>query len=88
MCENCKEFETKFSFCPYCGEKLVKSETEEKKEFTNIFEYLTSLDTESTYDIWRYAWSIVKKFERSGKDPYNMEHFNEIVKEVEKEFKK
>lgn len=64
-----------------------KVENVESVKFKRIFEYFKSLDKESTYDEWRYAWQVLNEFESSGKDVMDPKHLDYIIKEVEKEFK-
>ena len=91
MCKQCKIFTEKgkyycpesmdhFVFCPFCGKRLEFKE--EKNEYTNLDEYIQSLDNEETYYKWRYAIDLWIKYSQEGKDID--EYTDEIIKKVEK----
>lgn len=91
MCKQCKIFTEKgkyycpesmdhFVFCPFCGERLEFKEG--KITYSNIKDYIKSLDAPETYEQWRYACDLWVKYGRLGIDPD--EYMDEIIEKVEK----
>lgn len=75
---------TPISYCPFCGNKFKTPETKKIDGviFANIIEYIKSLDTEKTYDKWRYAHDLWVDYHKNGKNPD--EHMDEFIAKVEK----
>lgn len=82
MCSRCNEFISNgYKFCPECGSSLKQKEC---KEPSNIWEYVSSLDTQETYEKWRYAHSLLMKYQGDVND---IECFDMIKNEVNRKFK-
>lgn len=74
-------------FCPFCGKELIfKSEPTTLDDITNIFDYLSLLDTFTErkgpeYEKWRYASDYVMNH-------HDDKSCQEMIKHIEKKFKK
>lgn len=71
-------------FCPFCGREL-KVEENNSEGFTNICDYIKSLDTPETYEKWRYAYDLWIKYHDNRKNPDD--YLEEIINKVGKKFK-
>ena len=91
MCKQCKIFTEKgkyycpesldhFVYCPFCGKQLVFNEI--KVEYTDLKDYIQSLDKPETYFKWRHAIDLWIKYAQEGKNPD--EYIDEFIKRVEK----
>ena len=64
------------------GKFYIEPDKKETSKYTDLREYIKSLDKPGTYDKWRYAYDLWVKYHNSGKNPDD--YIDEIIKKVEK----